>query len=90
MDKLAEYIMQINCLNYNNQCKYIKIKLLFIGIYDTRHIMFFKKLQAMLQKLPVYVKEIDVNINEEANSLFKFLCELDDRSYFKDSVYVYC
>ena len=52
--------------------------------------MFFKKLQAMLQKLPVYVKEIDVNINEEANSLFKFFCELDDRSYFKDSVYVYC
>ena len=28
MDKLAEYIMQINCLNYNNQCKYIKKKLL--------------------------------------------------------------
>ena len=41
MDKLAEYIMQINCLNYNNQCKYIKKKLLSIDIYDTRHIMFF-------------------------------------------------
>ena len=85
MDKLAEYIMQVNCLNYNNQCKYIKKKLLSIDIYDTRHIMFFKKLKVILQKLPVYLKEIDVNINEEANSLFKFFCELDDTSYFKDS-----
>ena len=35
MDKLAEHIMQINCLNYNNQCKYIKKKLLSVNIYDT-------------------------------------------------------
>ena len=85
MDKLVEYIMQINCLNYNNQCKYIKKKLLSVNIYDTWHIMFFKKLKVILQKLPVYLKEIDVNINEEANSLFEFFCDLDDRSYFKDS-----
>ena len=77
--------MQINCLNYINQCKYVKNKLLSVNIYDTRHIMFFKKLQVILQKLPVYLKEIDVNINEEANGLFKFFCELDDKSYFKDN-----
>ena len=47
--------------------------------------MFFKKLQVILQKLPVYLTEIDIKINEEGNHLFNFFYELDDRSYFKDS-----
>ena len=27
MNQITEYIIQINCLNYDNQCKYIKKKL---------------------------------------------------------------
>ena len=49
------------------------------------HIMFFKKLQVILQKLPIYLTEIDITINQEGNHLFNFYHELDDRSYFIDS-----
>ena len=85
MDKITEYIVQINCLNYNNQCKYVIKKLLSADFCDINYIMFFKKLQVILQKLPVYLTEIDIKINEEGNHLFNFFYELDDRSYFKDS-----
>ena len=85
MDKITEYIVQINCLNYNNQCKYVKKKLLSVDFRDINRIKFFKKLQVILQKLPVYLTEIDIKINEEGNHLFNFFYELDDRSYFKNS-----
>ena len=85
MDKITEYIVQINCLNYNNQCKYVKKKLLSVDFCDINYIMFFKKLQVILQKLPVYLTEIDIKINEEGQHLFNFFHEIDNRSYFKDS-----
>ena len=85
MDKTTKYIVQINCLNYNNQCKYVKKKLLSVDFRDINRIKFFKKLQVILQKLPVYLTEIDIKINEEGNHLFNFFYELDDRSYFKNS-----
>ena len=44
--------------------------------------MFFKKLQVILQKLPIYLTEIDITVNQEGNHLFNFFHELDDRSYF--------
>ena len=47
--------------------------------------MFFKKVQVILKKLPIYLKGIDIEINQEGNRLFNFFHELDDRSYFKDS-----
>ena len=40
MDKITEYIVQINCLNYNYQCKYVKKKLLSV---DFRDISVFQK-----------------------------------------------
>ena len=85
MDKITKYIVQINCLNYNYQCKYVKKKLLSVDFRDINRIKFFKKLQVILQKLPVYLTEIDIKINEEGNHLFNFFYELDDRSYFKNS-----
>ena len=85
MDKITKYIVQINCLNYNNQCKYVKKKLLSVDFRDINRIKFFKKLQVILQKLPVYLTEIDIKVNEEGNHLFNFFYELDDRSYFKNS-----
>ena len=84
MNKITEYIVQINSLNYNKQCKYVKKKLLSIEICDITDIMFFKKLQIILKKLPIYLKEIDVEINQKGYQLFKFFYELDDKSYFTD------
>ena len=63
----------------------IKNKLLSIDFCDITYIMFFKKVQVILKKLPIYLKEIDIEINQEGNRLFNFFLELDDRSYFKDS-----
>ena len=85
MNKITEYIVQIKSLNYNKQCKYVKNKLLSIDFCDITHIMFFKKVQVILKKLPIYLKEIDIEINQEGNHLFNFFHELDDRSYFTDS-----
>ena len=31
--------------------------------------MFFKKVQVILKKLPIYLKEIDIEINQEGNHL---------------------
>ena len=85
MNKITEHIVQTNSLNYNKQCKYVKNKLLSIDFCDITHIMFFKKVQVILKKLPIYLKEIDIEINQEGNHLFNFFHELDDRSYFTDS-----
>ena len=84
MNKMTEYIIQINSLNYNKQCKYGKNKLLSIDFCDITDIMFFKKLQMILKKLSIYLKEIDIEINQKGYHLFKFFYELDDKSYFRD------
>ena len=81
---MTECIIQINSLNYNKQCKYVKNKLLSIEICDITDIMFFKKLQIILNKLPIYLKEIDIEINQKGYHLFKFFYELDDKSYLRD------
>ena len=86
MNKITEYIVQINSLNYDKQCKYLKNKLLSIDICNITDITFFEKVQVILKKLPIYLKEIDIEINQEGNHLFNFFHGLDDRVYFKDSV----
>ena len=45
--------------------------------------MFLKKLQVILKKLPIYLKEIDSEINQEGNYLFNFFHGLDDGCYLK-------
>ena len=47
--------------------------------------MLFKKVQVILKKLPIYLKEIDTEINQEGNHLFNIFHELDDGSYFIDN-----
>ena len=83
MNKITEYIVQINSLNYNKQSKYVKNKILSIKFCDITHIMFFKKVQVIFKKLPIYLKEIDNEINQERNHSFNFFYELDDRSSIK-------
>ena len=64
MNKIREYIVQINSLKYNKQCKYVKNKWLSIDFWYITHIMFYKKLQVIFKKLPVYLKKIDIKINQ--------------------------
>ena len=85
MNKITQHIIQINCLKHNRQCNHIKKKLLSVDFHDRDHIMFFKKFQIILQELPVYLKDINIKINESDNNLFNFFYDLDDRSCFKDS-----
>ena len=82
MNKITEYIIQINSLNYNNQYKYVKNKLLSIDFCDTTHV--FLKGTSNIKKT-TYLFKIDIEINQEGNHLFHFFHELDDRSYFKDN-----
>ena len=84
MKKITEYIVQINSLNCDKQCNYVKNKLLSIEICNITDIMFFKKVQVILEKLPIYLKEMDIEINQEGNHLFNFFHWKDDRSYFID------
>ena len=84
MNKITEYIVQINSLNYNKQCKNVKNKLLSIENCAITDMMFFKKLQIILKKLPIFLKEIHIEFNQNGYHLFNFFYELDDRSYFKE------
>ena len=51
MTQINEYIAQINTQNYNDQCKSIKKKLLFVISSDISRIIFFKKLHVILYNL---------------------------------------
>ena len=84
MNKLIEYIIQINTLNYSKQCEYIKNKLLSINIYDISYIMLFKKVDVIFKKLPDYLKDINIEINKKRSHFLDFLKGLDDRSYCED------
>ena len=85
MNKITEYIVQTNSLNYDKQCKYLKNKLLSIDICNITDIIFFEKVQVILKKLLIYLEQIDIERNQEGNHLFNFFRGLYDRSYFKES-----
>ena len=84
MNKLIEYIIQINTLNYSKQCEYIKNKLLSINIYDISYIMFLKKVDVIFKKLPDYLKDINIGKNKKGTHFLNFFKKLDDRSYCED------
>ena len=90
MNKITEYIVQTNSLNYDKQCKYLKNKLLSIDICNITDIIFFEKVQVILKKLLIYLEQIDIERNQEGNHLFNFFRGLYDRSYFKESEKIRC
>ena len=49
MNKITEYIVQINSLSYNKQSKYVKNKISSIKFCDITHIIFFKKVQVIFK-----------------------------------------
>ena len=56
IDYLKEFIVNFNKLSYNNQCDYIKNKLLSLDLYEIQFIMFFKKLHVFFNDLPSHLK----------------------------------
>ena len=67
MTQITECIAQINTRNYNDQCKYIKKKLLSVISCDISRTIFFKKLHVILYNLPYYLSGLDIKINEKNN-----------------------
>ena len=84
MTEIIEYIVQINSLNHNNQCRYIKKKLLSHDTHDMKHIIFFKKLHVILHKIPKYLSQRDSKIRDRDFFLFNCWDELQDDTYFDD------
>ena len=72
MDLLIDNILQLQCLNYNDQCKYIIYKPLSINSNDITHTVFFKKLYVILCKLPKKLKESNHKIGDKDNCLLNF------------------
>ena len=72
MTQITGYIAQINTQNYNDQCKSIKKKLLFVTSSDISRIIYFKKLHVILYNLLCYLAGIDIEINEKKPLWFNF------------------
>ena len=84
MTQITEYIAQINTRNYNDQCKYIKKKLLSVISCDINRIVFFKKLHVILYNRPYYLSGLEIKINEKKQLWINFWDELHDDSYLND------
>ena len=65
MTQVTAYIAQINTRNYNDQCKYIKKKLLSVISCNISRIVFFKKLHVILYNRPYYLSGLEIKINEK-------------------------
>ena len=76
MSHIVEYIIKINNLNYNKQCKYIKNKLLSLKSCDISRTIFFKKLQVILYRPPGYLVEFKDEIDEEKHLIFGMSCTI--------------
>ena len=80
IDYLKEFIVNFNKLSYNNQCDYIKNKLLSLDLYEIQFIMFFKKLHVFFNDLPSHLKNIS---KDNKRYIYNFEGVLaDDKGYF--------
>ena len=88
MSQINEYITQINNLNYNKHCRYVKNKLLSVDSCDISLAIFFKKLHVILHNLHYYLAELDNKINGKGKRWFDFwdeLHELHEIHYFDNN-----
>ena len=76
MSHIVEYIIEINILNYNKQCKYIKNNLLSLKSCDISCIIFFKKIQVIVYRLPGYLVEFKDEIDEKKHLIFGMSCTI--------------
>ena len=61
-DEINKDIKKINSLSHNAQCKRIKTKLLSFKTKDVSYTLFFKKLYVLLDSLPWYLREANIEI----------------------------
>ena len=63
MDEIKKYIEKINSLNFSGQCRHVKNKLLSFKTNGLSYTLFFKKLYILLDNLPWYLKETNIEID---------------------------
>ena len=89
MDEIKKYIEKINSLNFRGQCWYVKNKLLSFKTNDVTYTLFFKKLYILLDNLPWYLKETNIEIGVRKELLIKFWRGLEvDKYSYDDMGYV--
>ena len=86
MDEIKKYIEKINSLNFRGQCRYVKNKLLSFKTNDVRYTLFFKKLYILLDNLPWYLKETNIEIDVREERLINFWWDLGEDNYFYDGM----
>ena len=64
---MVDNILEINCLEYNEQCLCIANKLLSYNPIDITHTIFSKKLYVILKRLPEILKKFDDKIGEKVD-----------------------
>ena len=80
MDYLKEFVVNFNKLIYDNQCDYIKNKLLCLDLYEIQFIMFFKNLQVLFNELPNHIKNISKDNKRYIYNFDRVLA--DGKGYF--------
>ena len=63
MDEIKKYIDKINSLNFRGQCGYVQNKLLSFKTNYVLYTLFLKKLYILLDNLPWYLKETNIEID---------------------------
>ena len=86
MDEIKKYIDKINSLNFRWQCRYVKNKLLSFKTNDVLYTLFFKKLYILLDNLPWYLKETNIEIGVRKELLINFWRGLGEDNYFYDGM----
>ena len=89
MDEIKKCIEKINSLNFRGQCRYVKNKLLSFKTNDVPYTLFFKKLYILLDNLPWYLKETNIEIGVRKELLINFWRGLEvDKYSYDDMGYV--
>ena len=63
MDEIKKYIDKINSLNFRGQRGYVQNKLLSFKTNYVLYTLFLKKLYILLDNLPWYLKETNIEID---------------------------
>ena len=83
MNPIIVFVEEINGLGYNNQCKYIKNKLLSLDPHEIQYITFFKNLHVLFNDLPSHINKI-MKDNRRYTYNFDSVLVGND-SYFKET-----
>ena len=89
MNEIKKYIEKNNSLNFRGQCRYVKNKLLSFKTNYVLYTLFLKKLYILLDNLPWYLKETNIEIGMRKELLINFWRGLEvDKYSYDDMGYV--